>query len=488
MLNEQQQLALEACVKAYNNKERTFGLLGGGGTGKTFTASSIIRELKNQAPRPGKNGVFKVMLIAPTNSALKSLKKAFADSDTGAKLEFKTLHSALKKQPDITDSGKMIFSGSSSQDDFSECSVVFIDESSMVGKELGEELLKIVEETNIYLIICGDKYQHFPVHEESSLLIDIALENYHQELTQVMRQSGTVLPEIIQECRQAIINKEYGYDPRWNYPETITETVGDKTIGYYVMDGNVIRQMWRAFSKAYQENDFSFCKIIAARNKTVDRLNDELRVALWGEDAEEYVLDELLLIKRPVTTEVLNPYTGRFVEVILLATGSEVLVKGKRKKLYTFLGEMDKTTKKLKEHLFVGWELKVEEIDTGIVATIDVLSRDAVTDYTGYENYKDYISYEDLLQKYKTKAQRKVKEAKEKNQSAKGFWGDYYKLINFFAEVKYGYACTSHYVQGKTYGNTFICADDIASLNSIESKNRAFYVALSRARWKIILF
>jgi hypothetical protein len=489
MLNEQQQLALEACLKAYKNKERTFGLLGGGGTGKTFTASSIIRELKNQALGLGRsNGVLKVMLIAPTGSALKSLKKVFADSDTGAKLEFKTLHSALKKQPDITDDGKMVFSGSSSQDDFSECGVIFIDESSMVGKDLGEELLKIVEATNSFLIICGDKYQHFPVHEESSLLIDVALEGCHQELTQVMRQSGEILPKIIKECRQAVIKKEYGYDPRWNYPETVTETVGDKTLGYYVMDGNVMRQMWRAFSKAYQENDFNFCKIIAARNKTVDRLNDELRVTLWGEDAEEYVLNELLLIKRPVTTKVLNPYTSKYVDVILLTTGSEVLVKDKRKKLYTFLGEMDKTTKKLKEHLFVGWELKVEEIDTGIVATIDVLSRDAVTDYEGYTDYKDYISYEDLLLKYKTKAQKKVKEAKEKNQSAKGYWGDYYKLVDFFTEVKYGYACTSFYVQGKTYSNTFVYADDVASLSNVESKNRTFYVSLTRAKWITILF
>jgi hypothetical protein len=485
MLNEQQQSALDKCITAYKNKEQTFGLLGGGGTGKTFTASSIIRELREVT---SKFEEFNVMLIAPTNSALKSLKRAFANSNTGAKLEFKTLHSALKKQPDITDSGKMVFSGSSCEDDFSRCRVVFIDESSMVGKELGDELLKLVETTNTFLIICGDKYQHYPVGEDNSLLIDVALNGSHQELTQIMRQTGTVLSEPVQECRNAVKTKEYGFDPRWNHPETVTEKLGDETVGYYVLDGNVLRQMWRAFNKAYQEQNFKFCKIVAARNKTVDRLNYELRVALWGEDAEEYVINELLLIKRPVTTTVLNPHTGKYIDVILLATGSEVLVKEKRKKLFTFLGEMDKTTKKLKEHLFVGWELKVQEIDTDITATINVLSRDSVKDYEGYEDYKDFIAYEDLLSRYKAKAQKKVREAKEKNQSAKGFWGDYYKLLDFFAEAKYGYACTSHYVQGFTLDIVFVCADDIATLSSIEGKNRAFYVTLSRAKRMIVMF
>lgn len=67
MLNEQQQIALEKCLEAYKNKEQTFGLLGGGGTGKTFTASSIISELKQCVGF----SEFNVMLIAPTNSALK---------------------------------------------------------------------------------------------------------------------------------------------------------------------------------------------------------------------------------------------------------------------------------------------------------------------------------------------------------------------------------------------------------------------------------
>jgi ATP-dependent exoDNAse (exonuclease V) alpha subunit len=471
MLNEQQQIALEKCVDAYKKEERTFGLLGGGGTGKTFTASSIIRELRQVM-----SGEFNVMLIAPTNSALKSLKKALANSDTGANLEFKTLHSALKKQPDITDSGKMVFSGASTEDDFKKCKIIFIDEASMVNKELGSELLGIIKTTGTFLIICGDKYQHFPVGEESSLLIEIALDSSHQELTQIMRQTGTALSEPIQECRNAVIKKEKGFDPRWSYPETITEKIGEKTIGYYVLEENVTRQMWRAFSKAYQENNFDFCKIIAGRNKTVDKLNYELRLALWGEDAEEYVINDLLLVKRPVTTQKTNPYTGKQMDVILLHTGSEVLVQSARKKLFTFYAEMDEKTKKYKEFEFIGWQLSVREIGTDEDVDIMVLSDESLADY------------EKLLKRFKDRAKRKVEEAKEKNQSAKGFWGEYYQLVNFFHDVKHGYACTTVYVQGKTYNSVFIDGDDIASLPSEESKRRAFYVALSRGKEYIVMF
>jgi thymidine kinase len=472
MLNEQQQSALDKCIHAYKNKEQTFGLLGGGGTGKTYTASSIIRELKHC----NSSGDFNVMLIAPTNSALKSLKRAFINSNTGANIEFKTLHSALKKQPDISDSGKMIFSGSSSEDDFKKCKIIFIDESSMVSKDLANELIEIIKTTGTFLIICGDKYQHYPVGEDYSLLIEIALNGSHQELTKIMRQTGTALSEPIQECRQAVIKKEKGFDPRWSYPTTITEKLGDKTIGYYVLEDNLTRQMWRAFNKAYQDNNFDFCKIIAGRNKTVDKLNYELRLALWGENAEEYVINDLILVKRPVTTKVINPHTGEFIDAILLHTGSEVLVQSASKKLFTFYAEMDKETKKYKEFEFTGWQLNVREIGTELDVNLMVLSNESLMDY------------DNLLTRFKDRAKRKVKEAKEKNQSTKGLYSEYYELINFFHDVKYGYACTSHYVQGKTYNVAFIDGDDIASLPSDEAKTRSFYVALSRAKEKIIIF
>lgn len=473
MLNEQQQTALEKCIRAYKNKEQTFGLLGGGGTGKTFTASSIIRELKATSSDFEE---FNVMLIAPTNSALKSLKKAFIGANTGANLEFKTLHSALKKQPDISDSGKMVFSGSSSEDDFKKCKIIFVDEASMPSLELAKEILEIVKTTGTFLIICGDKYQHHPVGEDYSLLINVAMKGWHKELTKIMRQTGTALSEPIQECRNAVIKKEKGFDPRWTYPETITEKLYDKTVGYYVLEDNVTRQMWRAFNKTYQDNNFDFCKIIAGRNKTVDRLNYELRLALWSEDAEEYVINDLILVKRPVTTKVLNPYTGKYMDVILLHTGSEVLVQSANKKLFTFYAEMDEKTKQYKEFEFTGWQLKVREIGTTIDVDIMVLSNESQADY------------DKLLTRFKDRAKRKVKEAKEKNQSAKGFWGEYYELVNFFHDVKYGYACTTVYVQGKTYNVVFIGGDDIASLPTEESTNRAFYVALSRAKEKIIIF
>lgn len=482
MLNEQQRVALDKCVAAYKNKQKIFGLFGGGGTGKSFTASSIISKLRDCTELGDEE--FNVMMIAPTNSALKSLKKAFVypgstdGSGKGINIEFKTLHSALKKQPDITDSGKMVFSGTSSEDDFKRCKVIFIDEASMVNEALTKELLEIVEAVGVFLIICGDKYQHYPINEERSMLIDVG-KTEHQELTQIMRQTGTALSEPIQECRRAVIKKEKGFDPRWSYPESIVEKLEgtDKTVGYYVLENkNVTRQMWRAFYKAYEDNNFDFCKIIAGRNKTVDELNRELRLTLWGEDAEEYVVNELLLVKRPVTTKVMNPQTRRYIDVILLHTGSEVLVKAATKKIVTFSAEMDAKTKKYKEFDFVAWELKVQEIGEKLEVNIMVLS------------YESQEKYDTLLTRFKERAKRKVKEAKEKNQSAKGAWGEYFELVKFFHELKYGYACTTVYVQGKTYNNVFIDGDDIASLPSDESKNRAFYVALSRAKEKIIIF
>jgi ATP-dependent exoDNAse (exonuclease V) alpha subunit len=472
MLNDQQELALKQCVAAYSERASVFGLLGGGGTGKTYTASSIIRALKEQSSPAT---IFKVLLLAPTNSALKSLKRAISHDLIDKNFEFKTLHSALKKQPDISDTGKIIFSGTSSEEDFRDCSVIFIDEASMVGLVLAKELLEIVEITGTFLIICGDKYQHYPVKEETSFLIEIALKSRHQELTQIMRQTSTVLSEPIQICRDSVINKEKGFDPRWTFSETMTELIDDKVMGYYILENNVMRQIWRAYSKAYHENNFDFCKVIAARNNTVDGLNQEIRLAIWGEDIEEYVVDDLLLVKRPVMVDVMNTYTNKYVSVAILQTGAEVIVQKSVKNLFTFFGDVDPKTRRPFEYSFVGWTLTVKEIGTVITATVSLLANDSKKDYN------------DLLEKFKAKAKRKVKESQAKNQSAKGLWADYYKLVNFFEDVKYGYACTSHYVQGKTYTNVFIAADDIASITSDESKNRGFYVALSRAKEKIII-
>jgi energy-coupling factor transporter ATP-binding protein EcfA2 len=155
------------------NKQGYYLLAGYAGTGKTTIAENIARYAATQG-RPAK-------VLAPTNKAAKVLNDKLKAA--GVASEASTIHKSIYGEPDpIT--GEWVIGADIKN------SVIIIDESSMISKELMTDLLNATNRNNI-LIFMGDSFQLEPVGEDSGLFKGKIEEvkNNQTELTEVKRQS-----------------------------------------------------------------------------------------------------------------------------------------------------------------------------------------------------------------------------------------------------------------------------------------------------------
>lgn len=155
------------------NKQGYYLLAGYAGTGKTTIAENIARY-SMQSGRP-------VNVLAPTNKAAKVLNDKLKAA--GVSSEASTIHKSIYGEPDpIT--GEWIPKADLKN------SVIIVDESSMISKELMADLLNATRRNNI-IVFMGDRFQLEPVGEDSGLFAGKVSEvkDSQSELTDVKRQS-----------------------------------------------------------------------------------------------------------------------------------------------------------------------------------------------------------------------------------------------------------------------------------------------------------
>ena len=76
-----------------------------------------------------------------------------------------------------------------------------------------------------------------------------------------------------------------------------------------------------------------------------------------------------------------------------------------------------------------------------------------------------------------------------KTPESKKAWKEFFDIKSSTIDVGYGYAITSHKVQGSTYNSAYVLEGDIMSFpGGIEQTNRMMYTAVSRPRKKLVIF
>ena len=178
----------ELCYFLYNNSEKTFGLYGYAGTGKTTIITKFINYMLL------KNYISSVVLSAPTNVAVNMLKSKFrADMeplvknklrkpivnfentldelvDKGITIKFLTIHRLLDYKNDFDVDGDRVFiKGSNCM--VSNFDLVIVDECSMVSMQIAYNIYQDINKPNLKkipnVVFLGDPCQINPVKEAS---------------------------------------------------------------------------------------------------------------------------------------------------------------------------------------------------------------------------------------------------------------------------------------------------------------------------------
>jgi hypothetical protein len=139
----------EAVMGLVESRDRWNALIGDAGTGKTFTASEVIRA-HVEAGRD-------VILCAPTNSARDVLR---AD---GAKLREKAGGAALARPFERAESLQRLLCDKQLQQTIGPDGLVFVDEAGLASTKMLHELMELAEKHSWRIHLQGDDKQHTSV-------------------------------------------------------------------------------------------------------------------------------------------------------------------------------------------------------------------------------------------------------------------------------------------------------------------------------------
>ena len=247
-------------------------LAGYAGTGKTTIAENIAKY----GTQSGKV----ITVLAPTNKAAKVLNDKL--KSTGVASEPTTIHKAIYGEPD-PDTGEWV-----AKSDIKN-SVIIVDESSMIAKEVMEDLLRLTKGKNNTIIFMGDSFQLEPVGEDSGLFKGKVTEvnNSKSELTEVKRQS---LDSDILKVATVIRNDKVAY-----VPETSTK---DFKIT------NSKNEFIQNFKQSVKNNDD--VAMIVATNAERIFMNKLARGAKFGENVENIINPNETIISIANSSEYSN--------------------------------------------------------------------------------------------------------------------------------------------------------------------------------------
>lgn len=435
-LKPQQQQALAKLREFLESTESFFLLCGYAGTGKSTIVVQFIKELLQQGKR--------IALTAPTNKAVNILKKMAAKHGMLG-VDFLTIHQLLGLSMVSKEQDKVLEQTTSSSLHLYD--IIFLDECSMVGKQLWNWIERSFERTlfnHRKLILMGDPAQLNPVGEKRSPSFSVTARTL---LTEVVRQAGeSPVLDFITDCRQAVKSKSSNsfFLPHSQYKK------GDKSNGAFkVKTETLLQYAIKVVQCKFTDNPDCF-RILCWTNKRVDYYNQIIREQIYGITAPRFVPGERLITKKPVMAP-----DGK---TVILSTSTEFTVK-----------EVETS----QHYGYRVWLLKIVT-DDGMVR-------------------QTFVLHESEKKRYEVELEQKLKSAKRN-----GFlWRKYYWFRDdLFADVDNCFALTIHNSQGSTFDGVGIDGDDLVTRlligddmsvrQRIKEYHRLWYVGASRCRERLL--
>lgn len=449
-LTEEQQHLKEKLIfwlENNQNKNNYFGILGAGGTGKTFL---ICNALKNYSDS--------IIFLGATNKVVGNLKKGLIANHFEKPIT-KTIDSFLGFRiiKDFENKNKIVYRMPSKKNI---PKIIVIDEVSMITQQKFQQLEKIANSSR--LILLGDNLQLPPIEEEkqnsirnengfliSPIFTKLNKENSETLTIQNRQNVNSELFSLINGFRNNIEKKMN--------PFLIAEKKQNNLDIFYFKTNSP------ELKKFLKEN---ICTAVCYKNLTVLSLNWLIGSTLSMK--KDYRLNQInigdnLIFDAFYSDKSINYYTSDLVKIVNIEENlTEIfIIKDSIKKIITYnlLTIIDD----------FGNENKIKYILGGLYGSNGGGLSSSVygqrkTYLNQIRNGKNIIANKEFLKDLNTR------------------FSDYQ---NTFAKLKRPYAISCHKAQGSTYNNVIIPVYDFFSINH-QDANQLLYVAMSRAKEKII--
>lgn len=462
------------------------------------------------------------------------------------KIDFVTIHKLLKFERDFDISGEAVYVKSKMGSLINQYELVIVDECSMVAIKMINELFNELREISNpgKMIFSGDPAQLPPVNEKVSSVFakdmnNLDLQNFiHGMITNndslIKRETIMIKNEsekqIYQKMYDILMKDLNGFNTiimkkvmrnnstniiklcnklrKWIFHEIEKPGIGkyednEKVFIYQNTKSKKTETKWfKKFAK-YHKDGNNECIIITWTNKQADDYNSEMRKILFGSKVDAFETNDIL---------ILNDYYNLgdeshdyIANMSSLKTSEQVKIINRElimKDVSSFNMQYNATTQKIKnfknydtkckiylekineniQRKYRCWKLSVQKTDSNTSSNIHniyVLHKDEVEKHD-----KDIkLAYTIIKELKKTLIiSHKDKIPDIEHYIIKPLWKLLYDiLIKPFANVNYGYAITCHKAQGSNFGDVFVDCNDILSRNSnIDEARKCLYTAVTR--------
>ena len=452
---------LEFCDKEFDTNNYIAGLIGAGGTGKTFITNYIIEHCR-----------YVPSVIKCTSSTHKACR-VFSQAINYKKVE--TIQSTFGLRLDLAledfDPDRPQFNPKA-RPKLEGVKLLIVDEASMIPAKLVTYINQQCKKHEIKILYIGDGAQIPPVNEKQSIAFKTCGKTY--ELKQIVRQELTnPIKHLLDLLRYDIDHKTY------RFIEYVSKNIG--TMNYneaeegfsIVSPSNFKDYVDISFTDEEYTKNIDLYRIIAYTNNRVNYWNNYIRNSIIKDSDKAIItINDLIMSYQTIVDEF---------NAVMINNSEEYIVN-------------DIVNYKDSKYGFKGFMVKFQMIHGGkIIRPLFIIDH---TDAFTIQMYDKVVT--DLL--------KSARNASGGTRAKK--WNEYFdfkkkyllatnifkqNILTYQRDIDYGFAITAHKSQGSTYSTVFVDLNDmIYDKNGNVYPNtddllRRLYVACSRASKNLIL-
>lgn len=447
----------------FNASNYIIGLVGAGGTGKTFITKYIIDNCIYS------NSV--IQCTSPTHKACRVFSEALDGKKVSTIQSVFGLRLDLKLEDFNPENPQFNPKASPKLDNIK---LLVIDESSMLPAGLVTYICKTCKELGIKILFIGDNSQLAPVNEKKSIAFDRCVTIY--TLTEIVRQgSQNPINNILSLLRENIS----GDNNDWTFMKYILKNpmeYNELDEGYCVCNPAKFKELidMKFCNEEYTHN-IDMYRVIAYTNDKVSTWNHYIRNTII-KDADKNIItkNDLIMSYQTIVNDfletIINNSEEYIVNDIVDYVDTKYGIKGLLVKFQMIHGG------NITKPLFI-----VDHRDKYSIQMYHKIANNLITaakNATGgtrVSRWKDYYSFK-----------------KSYLLAINIFTRDKTKLL-YSRDIDYGFALTAHKSQGSTYDTVFVDLNDMiykktgGIYSNYDDVLRRIYVGCSRASKELII-